>query len=429
MNSKHTSYSKVYSWSKYYGWFVVFLAACFYCYEYFLRISPSVMVTPLRETFHLNAAHFGNLVDIYYYVYTPLQFFVGLLMDRFGPRRLLSLACISCGLGALLFSISHIYLYAALGRFLIGFGSAFAFVGALKIASMWLPKNRFAFVSGAITTLGMLGAVVGDIGLAALVHRQGWRGTMADAAIVGLILFAILFLFISDKGQLHKRTMTEKMDASFPYLFRGLWHALKKPQMWCAGLVGSLLYVSLTAFAELWGIPYFRVTQHLSSAASSTLNTAIFLGWAVGGPFVGFLSDRIGSRRTVMMVGSLCAFILSIVLFVFEWHVSFVVLYGLLCLFGVATSSEVLIFAIGKELNSEKMAATSIALINAFVMMGGLVLQPMIGWVLDLGWQKTYQHGIKTYSAGDYHHAMMTIPICMFLAFVLSLFLKKDRIR
>src|SRR5690606_5606120 len=128
--------------------------------EYLLRITPGLMVEHLQVAFvpanalALDATHIGHLSAFYYYAYTPMQLPVGLMMDRYGPRNILTLAVLSCAIGTFIFASTTVFWIAAAGRFLIGFGSAFAFVGVLKLAASWLPANRFAFVSGLATTLG-----------------------------------------------------------------------------------------------------------------------------------------------------------------------------------------------------------------------------------------------------------------------------------
>ena len=125
-------------------WLIVAVAATFYAYEYFLRILPSVMVTDLMQSFGVSAAVIGNLAAFYYYAYTPMQLPVGVMMDHYGPRRLLTFACLCCAMGSFLFAQPNHIFMAQVGRLLVGFGSAFAFVGVLKLATLWLPQNHFA---------------------------------------------------------------------------------------------------------------------------------------------------------------------------------------------------------------------------------------------------------------------------------------------
>jgi MFS family permease len=403
-------------------WIICALGAMFYCYEYYLRISPSVMSQSLMSTYHLDAARFGNLTADYYYAYVPLQFVVGLLVDRYGPRRLLILACLTCAMGAYLFAASDLLWVAQAGRFFIGFGSAFAFVCALKLATIWLPANRFAFVSGFITALGMVGAIAGDMTLTKMVVVYGWRETMVIAAILGVVLTLVILLFLKKKRTTGQAAIED--EHSLHDLLQGLGRALMKKQMWIIGGIGTFLYLSLSAFAELWSIPYFEVAHHLGKMQAASLNTAIFLGWAIGGPLVGLISDKIKQRRLFVTFGAFFAFVfISIILYLPIQ--SFVLCYVLMFLFGFATSSQVLVFPLGKETNSDKMAGTSLALVNAFVMMGGLIFQPVIGWVLDYTWHGSFLNGARYFSTTDYRLAMSVIPVCMIFAFILSLFLRE----
>ena len=177
-------------------WFICILGALFYCYEYLLRVSPSVMTHQVMKTYHLEASSFGNLSAMYYYIYIPMQLFVGLLLDRYGPRRLLTMATIACAIGVYFFAATHILFLAEIGRFLMGFGSAFAFVGVLKLAIIWLPPQRFALVTGFTVMLGMIGGMLGDVFLTSLVHMEGWKLTCFLAAIFGVLLALIIFSVI-----------------------------------------------------------------------------------------------------------------------------------------------------------------------------------------------------------------------------------------
>ena len=183
-----------------FAWFVCFLAAMFYCYEFLLRVSPSVMSSQLMHAYHLNARGFGNLSAYYYYIYAPMQLLVGLLMDRYGPRRLLTMAIACCFLGSFLFANGHYLGLAELGRFFIGFGSAFAFVGVLKLATIWLPNNWFAMVSGLAVSLGMLGGLLGDVLLTKIVVSDGWQNTSFLAGGFGFILMIVVCIFVRDSN-------------------------------------------------------------------------------------------------------------------------------------------------------------------------------------------------------------------------------------
>ena len=178
------------------GWLICSMGMIFYAYEFLLRISPSVMEPNLRAYFNINAEGFGSLVGLYYMAYTPMQLLVGPIVDLYGPRLVLTLATVICALGSLIFGTTHLVWVAGIGRFLVGFGSAFAFVSALKLASVWLPINRFAMFTGLVTALGMVGGMVGDIGLTRVVDPVGWQTTILYGAGFGIFLAPLIALIV-----------------------------------------------------------------------------------------------------------------------------------------------------------------------------------------------------------------------------------------
>lgn len=412
---------------QWFPWLVCMLGALFYCYEYYLRIAPSVMTADLMRAFAISAAALGNLTAFYYYAYTPMQLPVGILMDRYGPRRLLVIAVLCCALGSYLFTqTSHISI-AQFGRFMVGFGSAFAFVGVLKLSALWLAPERFAFMSGFATTLGMLGAVIGDISLSVMVSHLGWQRTIILAASAGLVLALVIYLIIPDR---HRQNQYSKRPATTSYkeLFMGLPPLLKNPQIWLNGIIGGLIYIPTTAFAELWGIPYLEQAYHYSKMDAASTISMIFLGWAVGGPLMGILSEKIRLRRLPMTLGSIVAAILiAIVLYV--PNLSKLQVASILFIFGLFSSAQIIVFAISRENSSFELSGTVIALTNLFVMLSGVIFQPLIGIMLDMHWSGTKIHGVHHYTIADFQFALSILPIGLIIACILTLFLRETHCR
>jgi sugar phosphate permease len=403
-------------------WFICALGALFYCYEYFLRITPSVMTSELMSKYGLSGSEVGNLSAFYYHAYVPMQIIVGLLMDRYGPRRLLTAACLFCAAGTYLFA-GHFGLgIAELGRFLVGFGSAFAFVGALKLATIWLPPNRFALISGVIMCLGMIGAMCGDILLRRMVDHIGWQTTIYVSAAAGIALAIILWSTIRDADPKHPNHHIHVIK--FKDVIAGLLGALANPQIWLVGIVGFLLYTSLSAFAELWGIPYLEQAQGLSKNAAAYANSMIFLGWAVGSPIWGWVSDYIQRRCLPILIGGIGSLIFVCILLYLP-NVPEYLIYGVLFLFGFFSSVQILVFAICHEASKMKIAGTAIALTNMIVMIGGNIYQPVIGKLLDMGWVDQVTQGARIYPPHAYQAALSVLPVSILLSIIITLFIRE----
>jgi MFS family permease len=413
------------------AWLICGLGALFYAYEYLLRISPSAMEFSLRYHFNLSATGFGLLSSTYYYAYVPMQLPVGILMDRFGPRRLLTFACLICVIGTLMFANTSLLYIAMIGRFLVGMGSAFAFVGVLKIATIWLPENKLAMVAGMTSALGTIGAMIGDNALAYIVNATTWQQTVNLTGIFGIGLIFLLWFFIHD----HVRSESSGGTvSSFKRNIADLSIILREKQIWINGLFGCLVYLPTTVFAELWGIPYLAHAHGLSQTEAGFTNSLLFFGFMIGAPSMGFISDKIKRRKIPMLVGSTVAAIIMLGILYIP-NLSHLALNILIFTLGLFYSAQTIVFAVGRELSPREAAGTAIALTNMIVMIGAMLLQPAIGHLLD--WSVKLRHsdliveGVhngpiqQMYTAGDYQLAMSIIPIGIIIAAILTFFIRE----
>jgi MFS family permease len=405
------------------GWLICGLGALFYCYEYLLRIQPSVIVPELMRQFHISADRFSAIISLYYLAYTPMQAVVGVITDLYGPRYILTFAVFVCTIGSFFFAVADNLYFASIGRFLIGFGSAFAFVSALKLASIWLPLNRFALFAGLVTALGMIGGMAGDIGLTHLVATIGWQQTLYAGTILGAILIPIIWFIIRDKN--NRDQVASSQRVSYRETFSGLLVILKNPQAWLAGFIGCILYLSLSVFAELWGIPFLKEVYHLNANQAALANSAVFLGWLVGAPLTGWISDRMQKRRLPLILGCVLSAI-SITWVIFVPTTPFFLMIFLLFLFGVFSSIEVVCFAVGRETSPRHVSGAAVSFVNLLVMFGGLALQPLVGKILDMHWSGQMLQGVRLYSPHSYQIAMSVVPIAIILGILLSSILKES---
>lgn len=408
---------------QFYAWFVCGLGALFYGYEFYLRILPSVMTQDLMQAFKLSAASLGGLSTFYYLAYTPMQAVVGVLMDRYGPRRLLVFAIAMCVFGSYLFGSTTTVWIAEIGRFLVGFGSAFAFVGAMKLATIWLPRERFAFAAGLITTIGMLGPIIGDNTLTFFVNIYGWKATIFIAAGLGIALAICIIFFIQPRS---KSPLARKMRLHIPSLwmaFKGLGRLILRKELWATGLIGCFMFLLISLFGSLWGIPFLETSYHISNIHAGELNSLVYIGWAVGGPIIGLISNRIHLRRRPIFIGALlsCVCILAIL---YIPNLPIPVLSLFIFLSGAFASAQILVFPVASELSPLSLTATAIALINMFTMFGGIV-QWLTG-ILLVHFDSVHPlmvKGVHVYPIIDYQIALSLLPICMFLAAIIALFL------
>lgn len=401
------------------GSIICAISALFYCYEFVLRIIPGILQEELRMAFgNLSATAFGQVAALYYYAYSPMQLPVGILMDRFGPRYLLTLACLCCTLGSLLFSFPELWI-AGTGRLLVGFGSSFAFVGVLSAATNWLPVRYFSLVAGLMTTLGMLGLVYGEIQITHLAHILGLNAVLKMSVFVGLILSLFIYAIVRDAP--NKR---EHHYMPYGEFFAQVWQVLKSKKIWTIAIIGTCLYTSLSVFGELWGKAFLEQAFDLNKTQAAKTMSMLFLGWAVGAPLAGYISDQIGNRLMPLTIGALGSLIF-IGLILFDQHLSYLQLNITMFLYGVFSASEIIVFIMAKEYSpSLQVSGTIFAVTNMIVSFGGVIFQPLVGKLLDWSAHSVSHHAVHQYSTQNYQIGLSVLPLSMLVVIVLGFWMK-----
>lgn len=400
---------------------IILLATAFYLFEFVLQTSPAVMTNDLMRTFGLSALGVSTLAAFFFYGYAPMQLPGGLLYDRFGPRRMITIAAAICTLGTFLFAHSNSYAVAAIGRLFMGIGGAFSFVGVLLVASRWFPAKYFALIAGLLQLLGATAAVVGQVPLAAVVAHMGWRETLSLVFWVGVVIVILIPLIVRDypKGA----EIPEKQK-----LGKGELHNLKtifrNPQTTMIALYSFFAWMPITVFAALWGIDFISEKYGLSTTQAAEWMAMVWLGVAIGSPFFGWWSEKLGLRRIPLYVSGSMGVIASITIIYF--HLPIWLALVTLFLFGVGTSGQALSFAVVRDNNSSETVGTAMGFNNFAVVVGGAICQPFVGFLLTLGWHGEIRNGVHFYDVLDFQHAFIILPISFVLCAIFGRFFVKE---
>lgn len=398
------------------------LGTLFFGYAFTQRVAPSVMTAELMRDFAVGAAALGSLSAFYFYSYAAIQLPVGMLLDRFGPRKLLAAALVVCAFASVGFAYSESLPAASIGRLLIGGSVAFGFVGTLTIAGYWFPSNRFVMLSGILTTVGMLGGMLGQAPLRLAVESVGWRSTVLCLAAIAIVLASAIFLVVPHRS----REQLRRTRNTNP--FAGLKSVLAKRQSWYCAAVGFGPSATLLGFAGLWAVPWLSTVKHFATTEAAGIASAVFLGWAVSAPAVGWLSDKMGRRKPLLYAG-LSVNLLSLVVIVFSGTGNAFLLTALFFLNGASGCVMVIVFGCMRELNAPENNATALAMLNMFVVGAGAVMQPLVGWLLDVNWLGAMVEGARVYEESAYATALLAIVAANLLALICCFPMQETRCR
>lgn len=406
------------------SWMVWACGAIFYFYQFILRVSPSVMNQDLMQAFAVHGCALGALASAYYNAYAVMQIPLGVCLDKYGPRRVLIVSCFLCIAGSVLFAASPNLMMAAAGRTLMGAGSACAFIGTLKLATLWFPPTRVGMVLGLTMLLGTVGASSGKAPLAMLIDAQGWRGAIFTTAFVGAGLLMMMIFILKDRKNKEESPSEENQKENSWKFARGFLTVLSTPQIWVVAFFGSLMYVPLAAFADLWGDHFLMDRYGIDSKLAGSITMWIYWGVAAGSPLTSMLSDALKSRRIPMRVAGLfsCLVYLSILYL----PIPLEILPFMMFIAGLSFCGQILIFASVVEIMPVWVSGISLAFTNMVVMLSGVIFQPIVGKLLDLSWNNgPMKEGIPDYSLNDWRFALATLPLCLLLALFITFFIKE----
>ena len=404
--------------SQYYGWVAWFTAALFFFVMYIVRVAPSVLIVPIMHDWKITATSIGTLSGFFYYAYIVLQIPVGLILDRGYPVRTLLLSLLCCIIGNVIFSLADVVIWGRIARFLIGVGAAFAFAGSIKVAVLWFKGKYLGLISGLTQTIGMLGAAVGEWSVAELSQTYHWREIMwqISGAMFVVWLMMLVFTRTPSSGSLQ----IDKQHS----LLKSLRLVLANPQTWINGCYAGLIFLPTLVFGESWGPLYFEKVHGLSHANSAMVCSMIFVGWVIGGVFIGGISDRLGRRKPILIASAVLSLI-TILIVLYVKHMPMPALITVVILYGIFNTGLVASYAVGGEINPQSVTALSMATVNMLSIVLGALTLPLVGIVLDLNWHGTIQDGVRVYQASTYEMAMLLLPCALVLALITSLFVKE----
>ena len=387
-------------------------AAVYYFFQYVLRSAPGVMMPQLSDAFGVTTMGVASIAGLFYYGYSPFSLVAGVALDRLGARRVVPLGAAAVGIGALLFATGQTQI-ASFGRLLQGAGGVFALVGAVYIATTSFPASRAATLIGATQMFGMAGGSAGQFVVGPLIGAGlPWQQFWMVMGVAGLAVSALLYVVLPSQS-------AARRDGDW---LRGALRAMgivfRNPQSILCGVIAGLIFVPTTIFDMVWGVRFLQDARGYDYATAVLRSALVPVGWIIGCPLLGWLSDRIGRRKPVIVGGA--AMLFASLAWILFGPASVLPPYVLGLTAGIGSGAAMLPYTVIKEANPPEISGTATGVVNFLNFTFSALLGPVFGWALAGA-----SGGAASMSLEHFQTAFEPLLYGVALAIILTLLLKE----
>ena len=425
-----------------YRWVVWVPLAFAFLASYFQRTATGVVADSLMREFSITkAADIGGLASVYFYIYAAMQLPSGILADTLGPRRTVLLALTTATVGTVIFGLAPNIFMLYVGRILSSIGVGMIYVCIVKIHAEWFRTREFTTMVGIVVVAGSVGFLLASTPLALLVENFGWRFAFLTLGAYSLAALISCWIWVKNRPVelgLPSITSVEVHEGTFEAVIenpsnnysvmKNLKIVMGNAATWWPFLASFTTYGVYMAFMGLWAVPYFMQIYGISRVTASNYVMAMSIGTLVGGPLIGVLSDRIALRRlpNIMFTGAYLA--LWLVLTVWNGGKPPLWAWYPLCLgIGLGMSGVNLNVACGKEVNPPEVTGLVAGLVNSGPFVGGALLQPLFGWILDCNWRGAIADGIRIYPLAAYQNAFWVCAVILGFGLLFTCLIKETK--
>jgi MFS family permease len=408
--------------SRFLPWVVCFAASLFFFYEFIQGNMFASIADNIMHDFHIKADKMTYLSSIYYLSNVIFLFLAGFMLDRFSTKKTMLAAMLLCVLSTFVLAYAESFYLALFCRFITGIGSAFCFLGPIRIVSRWFPPKRMALVTGVIVTMAMSGGMLAQYPLTKLVLQIGWRDSLQLVGWLGVLMLVFMAVWIKDKPSNEVKSHSQKLNlmalARLAYL---------NSQTLRAALYTSLMNMSVAVFGAMMGSLYIMQRLGVDKEDAAMVNTMLFVGAIIGGPFIGWCSDRLGLRVLPMKVSVIIS--LLIFLIILYVPVSLSLMAVLFFLLGFFTAAQVISYALVAETSPPHITAMAVSIVSILTQGGYIVYQNLFSSILLNSGEMKMVDGVPVYSLASYQTAAMILPLGLILALIVILKLKESHCR
>jgi MFS family permease len=414
-NESYTSSTK---YASFMPWLVCFMASLFFFYEFIQGNMFASIADDVMRDFHIQADKMVYLSSIYYVSNVIFLFIAGFMLDRFSAKKTILIAMLLCVLSTFILADSNSFYVALLCRFFTGIGSAFCFLGPIRIASRWFPAKRMALVTGAIVTMAMTGGMVAQYPLTKLVIHIGWRSALVYVGWLGAIMWFGMLFGVKEQPQHVSKVKNKHLS-----VLKSAKLAYLNPQTMGAALYTSLMNMSVAVFGAVMGSLYLMQRLNISREEAALVNSMLFFGAIIGGPVIGWCSDKLALRILPMKCGVIAS--LVIVCCILYAPVSLNMMTFLFFALGFCTAAQVISYALVAESSLPVMTAMAVSIVSILTQGGYIVYQNLFGYLLLQHGDMQMINNTPVYSLADYQIAAIILPLGLVVALLVVFKLKE----
>jgi sugar phosphate permease len=363
------------------GWLIWATAVLVYVAAVFHRCTLGVAGVEAAQRFGVGAAALGTFTVLQLLVYAAMQVPTGVLVDRFGPRAVLTAATLLMGLGQVLFAVAESYPLGLLARAVLGLGDAMTFVSVIRLVAAYFPARKFAVVVTLTAALGTMGNLVATVPLTLLLESAGWTLTFLVAGLATAAYSAIVLTRVRDVPE--GATPARSAELTHPVLAQ-VREAWRVPGTRLGFWVHFSTMVTPAVLALLWGFPYLVRAHGVSEHTASSVLSVLVIAAGLAGPLIGAVISRRPQWRMPMVVGYLgAAVVLWALLLGWSAPLPTAVLAAAFGILALGMPCSAIGFAIARDYNPAHRVGTATGVVNVGGFGATTVAALGIGLILD----------------------------------------------
>lgn len=385
------------------AWMVWIIGSIFYAYQYILRVMPNIMLDDIMHQFNISAATFGQFSGIYYLGYSLMHLPIGIMLDRYGPRKIMTASILFTVIGLLPLIFAEHWIYPIFGRLLIGMGSSAAILGIFKIIRMTFSEQRFPRMLSISVMIGLIGAIYGGGPVSYMREVFGYKTIIEFFAIGGIALACLTYWIIPNSK-----------DTSQSTVISDIREVLTNGRVICLCIFAGLMVGPLEGFADVWGAAFLKQVYNFDGPLAASLPSMIFIGMCFGAPLLSLIAEKIGNYLvTIIVAGTLMTTTFA---FLLTWQLTPEALSFSFVIVGICCAYQILAIYKASTYAPEHVAGLTTAIANMIIMVFGYAFHTIIGVVVNM------MGGPNTPQSLIYGIAVIPIALCVGIGGFIFLF-------